>query len=93
MNREASCLLDQLGQFLARIEHAGLHGCGRDTENLRTFTDRLLVVIDEIDDLPMLGGYWSGAPLNDFNDGTDFLVKQLKLKKSPVNWCSQADAR
>jgi len=37
--------------------------------------------------------YWSGAPLNDFNDGTDFLVKQLKLKKSPVNWCSQADAR
>src|SRR5262245_37675925 len=37
--------------------------------------------------------YWSGAPLNDFNDGTDFLVKQLKLKKPPVNWCSQADAR
>ena len=37
--------------------------------------------------------YWSGAPLNDFNDGTDFLVKQLKLKKSPVNWCSQADVR
>src|SRR5262249_52541388 len=30
---------------------------------------------------------WSGAPLNDFNDGTDFFVKQLKLKKSPVNWC------
>jgi hypothetical protein len=27
--------------------------------------------------------YWSGAPLNDFNDGTDFLVKQLKLKKVP----------
>jgi hypothetical protein len=37
--------------------------------------------------------YWSGAPLNDFNAGTDFLVKQLKLKRSPVNWCSQADAR
>jgi hypothetical protein len=35
--------------------------------------------------------YWSGAPLSDFKDGTDFLVKQLKLKKSPVNWCSSAD--
>ena len=37
--------------------------------------------------------YWSGAPLGDFKDGTDFLVKQLKLKKSPVSWCSPADAR
>jgi hypothetical protein len=37
--------------------------------------------------------YWSGAPLNDFNDDTDLLVRQLKLKKSPVNWSSQADAR
>jgi len=31
--------------------------------------------------------YWSGAPLADFSDGTDFLVKSLKLAKSPVNWC------
>jgi hypothetical protein len=31
--------------------------------------------------------YWSGAPLSDFADGTDFLMKELKLTKSPVNWC------
>lgn len=31
----------QLGQFLARIEHAGLHGCGRDTEDVRALINRL----------------------------------------------------
>jgi hypothetical protein len=31
--------------------------------------------------------YWSGAPLSDFADGTDFLMTSLKLAKSPVSWC------
>jgi hypothetical protein len=31
--------------------------------------------------------YWSGAPMSDFAAGTDFLMKQLKIEKSPVNWC------
>jgi hypothetical protein len=33
--------------------------------------------------------YWSGAPLDAFSDGTDFMMKALNLKKSPVNWCSR----
>jgi hypothetical protein len=37
--------------------------------------------------------YWSAAPLDAFSDGTDFLLKSLKLKKSPVTWCRAADAR
>ena len=31
--------------------------------------------------------YWSAAPLDAFSDATDFLLKSLKLKKSPVTWC------
>lgn len=34
--------------------------------------------------------YWSGAPLDDFKDGTEFLMKELKLASSPVNWCPQS---
>jgi hypothetical protein len=37
--------------------------------------------------------YWSGASLNDVNDGTNFLMKNLNIKKSPLNWCPQAAAR
>jgi len=37
--------------------------------------------------------YWSGAPLDDFADGTDFLMKQLNIEKSPVIWCSLPDAQ
>jgi hypothetical protein len=37
--------------------------------------------------------YWSAAPLDAFSDGTDFLLKSLKLKKSPVTWCRAAKAR
>jgi len=32
--------------------------------------------------------YWSGASMSDFAAGTDFLMKQLKIEKSPVNWCA-----
>ena len=37
--------------------------------------------------------YWSAAPLDAFSAGTDFLLKSLKLKKSPVTWCRAANAR
>lgn len=37
--------------------------------------------------------YWSAAPLDAFSDGTDFLLKSLKLKKSPVTWCRAANVR
>ena len=37
--------------------------------------------------------YWSAAPLDAFSDATDFLLKSLKLKKSPVTWCRAANAR
>ena len=37
--------------------------------------------------------YWSAAPLDAFSDGTDFLLKSLKLKNSPVTWCRAANTR
>ena len=37
--------------------------------------------------------YWSAAPLDAFSGATDFLLKSLKLKKSPVTWCRAANAR
>jgi len=49
------CPLDQSSQFSPGIEHARLHGGGRHSENLRSFTDRLLVIVYEIDDFTMPG--------------------------------------
>src|SRR5690242_15598496 len=46
---------DQGGQALAGIEHAGLHGVLRDAEDLDDLPDRLLLVVDEVDDLGVLG--------------------------------------
>lgn len=34
-------------------------------------------------------GYWSGAPINDFEDAADFMKKKLELEKSPVKWCGE----
>src|SRR5262245_2442555 len=34
--------------------------------------------------------YWSGASVNDVSDATNFLIKSLNIKKSPLNWCQQA---
>jgi hypothetical protein len=31
--------------------------------------------------------YWSGAPIDAMSDNTSFLMKNLDLKASPVNWC------
>src|SRR5215831_15402499 len=51
--------LDSLGRDedckpLAGVEHAGLHGVLRDAENLDDLADRLLLVVDQIDDLGVL---------------------------------------
>jgi hypothetical protein len=35
-------------------------------------------------------GYWSGATVKDFNEATSFMVKELSLGKSPVEWCPGA---
>lgn len=32
-------------------------------------------------------GYWSGAALDDFNEGVEFLMKALGIEHSPVKWC------
>jgi hypothetical protein len=47
---------DQRGQFLAGIEHACFHGRCRHVQNLRGLFNRFLVIVDEIDHLPVLGG-------------------------------------
>lgn len=35
-------------------------------------------------------GYWSGATLQDNDQGNEFLVKALGLKESPAKWCQAA---
>ena len=34
-------------------------------------------------------GYWSGALLNDYESGNQFMMKALKMKKSPEKLCNQ----
>src|SRR5437016_14045293 len=45
----------QLAQFLSGIEHACFYSRWWHVQNVRYFVDRLLVVIDQVDDLTMLG--------------------------------------
>src|SRR5262245_54804311 len=45
----------QLSQLPARIKHAGLHSGGRNAENPHALRDRLLVIVNKVDDLSMLG--------------------------------------
>ena len=52
--RTFSAPFDQLGQFLSGIEHTCFYSRGWYIENVRYFADRLLVVIDQVDDLTML---------------------------------------
>src|SRR5580704_5871863 len=49
----AGCL-QQFGQFLARIKQARLHGVLRYADDFSHLFHRLLVIVDEIDDLSML---------------------------------------
>ena len=47
--------LDQLRQLLAGVKHAGLHGRGRDAKDERAIIDRLLVIVDQVDNLAVSG--------------------------------------
>jgi hypothetical protein len=38
-------------------------------------------------------GFLNGTTAAEVLPGIDILTKELDLKKSPVNWCSPADAR
>src|SRR6185437_14026569 len=49
----AGCL-QQIGQFLARVKQPRLHRILRNTDDLGDFFHRLLVIVDEIDDFPVL---------------------------------------
>jgi hypothetical protein len=48
--------MDHGGEALARVEHARLHGVGRNVQKLGDLGDGFALVVDEIDDFPMLGG-------------------------------------
>jgi hypothetical protein len=50
-----SSLSNQLGQLLAGIKHAGLHGGSGDAKDERTLLDRLPMIVHQIDDRPMVG--------------------------------------
>src|SRR4051794_36161568 len=63
--RAHSGLLEQIGHLAARVEHAGLHGRRRHSDNARHLVDRLLVIIDEIDHFAMRGRERLEALLND----------------------------
>src|SRR3954470_9506551 len=47
--------LHVLSQLLAGVKHAGLHRGDRDVEDQRAVLDRILVVVDEVKNLPMIG--------------------------------------
>src|SRR5436309_1068946 len=49
-----SCCLEQLCQLLPRVEHARLHCVFGDSDDLGHLFHRFVVVVDQIDDLPML---------------------------------------
>ena len=53
-NLDRYLLLQELRHLLARVEHARFHGRLRDADDLGDFLHRLLVVVDEVDDLPVL---------------------------------------
>src|SRR2546428_4888097 len=46
-------VLEKIGHLAARIEHPRLHSRGRNTDDFRNLVDRLLMVVNEIDDLPV----------------------------------------
>jgi hypothetical protein len=47
--------LDQLRQLLAGVKYAGLHGRGRDAKDERAIIDRLLLLVDQVDNLAVIG--------------------------------------
>src|SRR5262249_1629746 len=58
-------VLEKVGHLAARIEHAGLDRRGGDPDDLCHLLDRLLVVVNEIDDLAVCRGELRKALLHD----------------------------
>src|SRR5215510_12688676 len=58
-------VLQQLGHAQARAQHARLDGSFGDADDLRRLGHRFLVVVDEIDDLPVRRREPLQAPLDD----------------------------
>src|SRR6516165_1032355 len=63
--RAYSGVLEKIRHLAARIEHAGLYGCSGNADDLCDFLDRLLVVVDEIDDFAVRRGKPGQALLDD----------------------------
>src|SRR4051812_46000375 len=57
---------EQLGQTLARVEHAGLYGILGDADDLCDLGDCFLLIVDEIDDVPMFARQFRPALAEDF---------------------------
>src|SRR6185437_13980659 len=68
---------DQGSEALAGIEHAGLNGVLRDAEDLDDLLDRLLLVINQVDDLGVLGRELLEAAAD---DGAAVLEADLGLR-------------
>jgi hypothetical protein len=56
LRRRDAGVRHELGQALAGVEHAGLHGRRRHADDGRDLIDRFLVVVNEVDDLAVRRG-------------------------------------
>src|SRR5262245_21411279 len=68
---------DQGGEALAGVKHAGLHRVVGDAEDRDDLLDRLLLVVDEVDDLGVLGRQPANAATN---DGAGVLPVELDFR-------------
>src|SRR5258707_12908594 len=57
---------EQLRQLPARVEHAGFDGIAADADDLGNLLHRFLMIVDQIDYLPMLPGEPPQALAQDF---------------------------
>src|SRR5664280_1887009 len=78
LNSLAARLLEQVGDLLTRIEHARLDGVARHPDDLGRLVHRLLMVVDEVDDLAMLLRQLLQA-LPQQNTGVLFLQDNLRI--------------
>src|SRR5262249_17541816 len=76
--------LEQLCQPLARVEHARLHRVLRDADDLGDLLDRFLVVVHEIDDLPVFRRKSREAP-------SEYCTLVLLLQPDPWIVCRILD--
>jgi Tripartite tricarboxylate transporter family receptor len=80
--------VDQLGQFLSGIEHTCFYSRGWHVENVRYFVDRLLVVIDQVDDLTMLRRQSNQCSAHQFAPILFLQCAQLATDRRSKNSCA-----